>query len=385
MNKITFGKNTTINLSSSHHDIWNTNKLNFSNKFEPVKYLDKDDKVKVGNRYKQRQVNIMQFSEQKWNQKGRNDMNPVELRLGYMKSNQMDKKDNFGYQRDDLTKRNSNEKSRNFVFNSKPKSSVFNPFEKTQKSSVFNPFEKPKNVESPFKFDKTPASPFKFETTKTSPFKFTQTTHSTFKFGEITNNSKLDKSTTFPFKFETPKSSPFKLGQTNTFKFGELPNNSKPTAIKDCFLGLKNPTQINFPKNTIPFKTSTETQTQPIKKPAENPDTSLILEHCKLKIAKEIELNNSIEYDLQNNPYPADSFSVTNSSPALIQQEKPNHSIDRNLSSVAKKFLFSPVKSKSDLMKPRVKNSKPKTNENQIKPAVKKILIKNIKVKVVNV
>merc|ERR1712154_758095 len=104
------------------------------------------------------------------------------------------------------------------------------------------------------------------------------------------------------------------------------------------------------------------------------------------KIAKEIELNNSIEYDLQNNPYPNDSLPVINARPTLIQNEIPkNHSIDRNLSSVAKKFLFSPVKSKSDLMKPRVKNSKPKVNENQIKPAVQKILIKNIKVKVVNV
>merc|ERR1712066_1101909 len=102
-----------------------------------------------------------------------------------MKSNRMGINDNFGYQRDDLTKRNSNVKKQTFVLNSLPKSSALNqripmvnpfeksqkssainPFEKTQKSSVFNPFEKQKNVvKSPFKFDKTTAvQPFKFET-----------------------------------------------------------------------------------------------------------------------------------------------------------------------------------------------------------------------------
>merc|ERR1712007_233412 len=141
---------------------------------------------------------------------------------------------------------------------------MVNSFEKTQKSSVFNPFEKPKNVvKSPFKFDKTTAVQ--------------------------------------PFKFENPKNSPFKLGQMNnsTSKFDEFPNNSKPITTKDCFLGLKNSTQINFSKSITPIKKSAESQTQPIEKTAENPDTSFILEHCKFKIAKEIELNNSIEYNLQ--------------------------------------------------------------------------------------
>merc|ERR1711920_411468 len=116
----TFGNNKIHNFSSSHHDIWNTNKLNFSNKFEPVKYVEPDDLDKkqtkrgkvsysfwVNHMHRKgpfHEVNIMQFSEQKWNRKRRNDMNPVELRLGFMKSNRMGINDNFGYQRDDLTK-----------------------------------------------------------------------------------------------------------------------------------------------------------------------------------------------------------------------------------------------------------------------------------------
>merc|ERR1712178_603891 len=134
MNNFRFGKTTTIDISSSHHDIWNTNKLSYSDKFEPVKWLDNDDKVLVGKRYKPRQVNIMQFSEQKWNQKSKNDMNPVELRLGYMKSKTIGRNDNFGYQRDDLTKKNPDKTNSNSIFNPKPNTKFLNPFEKAENS-----------------------------------------------------------------------------------------------------------------------------------------------------------------------------------------------------------------------------------------------------------
>merc|ERR1711976_194451 len=172
MFNVTFGKNKIQEFSSSHHDIWNTNKLKYSDKFEPIKWLDNNDKVKVGRYYKPRHVNIMQFSEQKWNQKGKNDMNPVELRLGYMKSKTIGRNDNFGYQRDDLTKKTLEKTSQHSIFNLKPKTTFLNPFEKPQNTVKFRVFNqtKPKNVvDSPFK-TKTPS--FQFDKPKDSQFKF---------------------------------------------------------------------------------------------------------------------------------------------------------------------------------------------------------------------
>jgi uncharacterized transporter YbjL len=113
-----------------------------------------------------------------------------------------------------------------------------------------------------------------------------------------------------------------------------------------------------------------------------------MLEYCKTKIAEKIELNNSILYGLENDPYPNESFTELSSSQESLPKCRQPHdsvdSIDRSLSSATKKFLFSPVAFKSNLKKPRVQNSKTKTNNIQMKPAVQKILIQNIKVKVVN-
>merc|ERR1712038_1074550 len=149
----------------------------------------------------------------------------------------------------------------------------------------------------------------------------------------------------------------------------------KPTEIKNCFLGLKNPPIQDQNKKSV----QTQILKEPTKKNVEN--SSIILEHCKIKIAEEIEFKNSIEHDLQNNPYPSDNFFDINSSRERIQYEKPNDStdsIDKNLSSITKKFLFSPVTVKSNLNKPRVQNLKTKTSKNQMKPAVQKIVVQNI-------
>merc|ERR1711912_227600 len=174
--------------------------------------MDNNDKVKVGRHYKPRQVNIMQFSEQKWNQKGKNDMNPVELRFGYMKSKTIGRNDNFGYQRDDLTKRNSG---------------------KTSQYSIFNP--KPKNVvDSPFKLT---TSPFQFEKPKTSQFKFEWPKNVVNTPKNVVDSPFKIKSPTF--QFDKPKDSQFKFEWPKTGLPADFPNSSEPTPVKNCFTGLK--------------------------------------------------------------------------------------------------------------------------------------------------
>merc|ERR1712173_527169 len=406
MFNITFGKNTLHEISSSHHDIWNTNKLNYSDKFEPVKWLDNDDKVLVGRRYKPRQINIMQFSEQQWNQKGKNDMNPVELRLGYMKSKPIGRNDNYGYQRD-LTKRNLDNKNQNSIFNSRPKTSFLNSFEKTknsEKPSVFD-WPKPKNVvdspfkstTSPFQFDKPKSSPFKFKAPKidppkSSPFKIFETAVKP----DVSNAFEKPKSVVdYPFKFEKSTTSsfkfePFKFGPSTPFKFTDSQSDPKPTAIQGCFLGLKNSklnqnTQISTQdQNKKTIDSQNKILKVPIKKTIDHPTDSILLEYCKKQITNEIEFNNSIQYDLQNNPYPNESFSEVKEATQCRKPRDSVGSIDRSLSSVTKKFLFSPVAAKSKLKKPKTQNSKAKTSKTQMKPAVQKICIQNIKIKVVN-
>merc|ERR1712241_99117 len=227
-----------------------------------------------------------------------------------------------------------------------PKTSAFKIFETAVKPDVSNLFENPKTVDSPFKFEKS----------------------------------------------TTPIFEPFKFGPSTTFKFTDSQSNLKSTAFKGCFPNL-NPkqnqnTQISTQdQNKKPNDSQNKILEEPIKKAIDNLTDSILLEHCKKQITKEIELNNLIQYDLQNNPYPNESFSEVMSSPKTTRCSKPQDSvgsIDRSLSSVTKKFLFSPVATKSNLMKPKTQNSKAKTSKTQMKPAVQKICIQSIKVKVVN-
>merc|ERR1712174_91522 len=70
-------------------------------KFKPAKFEDNTEKVKIGKTYQNRKVKILQFSEQIKQTNSRNDFNPVELRIAYMKKHHSDYKnqENPGYNR----------------------------------------------------------------------------------------------------------------------------------------------------------------------------------------------------------------------------------------------------------------------------------------------
>jgi len=327
----------------------------FSTQFQPVTYEDKEDKVKVGRQFKNRQVKIMQFSEQIHKSNPCAKMNSVELRLGYLKNNsEQYKTGNSGYNRDSLVKTASkNElitKSSVFEFNKKSSTLSSNPFN----LNSFNP-----KLTNSTPFNPNPTNPFNPNPFKTSPF----TLFIFPKEGEklqVLHKNKDTKST-----------------ETNVGCHNCLGPNNKPSVSE---------TTPAF-KFTFPQTSSIKQPEKPVAniKVFDAAPDSLILQHSKSKIIKHMELRNSIQNHLNNQPFDHDQEQLKNNTP-VNKPVEIEQSIVHKMSSSSRRHLFKTVRPTFDL-------SKPKTNQTKSKNAKtsqiafsnsRKITMSQIKVRVVH-
>jgi hypothetical protein len=513
MNKIRFGSNNTFNLSSSHNDIWGTNKLDtksnkvsnhsifnksayekpvfvnstftpvtvskpafsqtlnfpksninpfqkqsvkptpqtFSTKFHPMIFEDKDDKIRIGrnmNNHKYRQVKIMQFSNQIEKLNPKLKISPTELRLGYMANNfDQYKNGNLGYNRDSLVNVEStqqtdfntnifmkNDFDENQIskqpFTTQPfKSQLFNFSQQESKRPGLNLFtdfktkDSGENAYTKQSFNTQPSQPqpfnfshqepknrgFKFTDFKTTdadkklytkqpfnihvqpskpqPFNFSQQEpKKPFAFMLNTNPSNLSSSkvdTKGEFKFHWPKPEENTTDtKTSTIDWSKSKENSrsqKPLAFNNCFRQLKQ----NYPD--LKFTNSKAVDTKP---PEEKSPDSLILQHTKDKIIKHMELRNSIQDNLQNDPFAIISKSHQSPIKNVYTQESGSqqHNVDQipeiRMPSSSRRFLYRSVKPVTDLNKPKIKHNKAKKTKVQVQNNVK-ISINSIKVRVV--
>ena len=427
MKQFRFGQNTTFNLSSTHNDIWGTNNLGTKNtvfgqkttsvpspfpfmfknlntkttlktisaSFQPVTYEDKEDKIKVGRKFQNRRVKIMQFSEQINKANPGLKMNSVELRLEYLKNNsEQYKKGNLGYNRENLKTASKVEpfnKSFLFEFNKKSGSVDPNPF----KQNVFN--QNPIN--------QNPFSPNPF---KTSPFNLNPPQKSSIFEFKPKSIEKLRMACSNIFRFEFPQKrdkSSFKFPQEGE-KLQVLKKNkdSKTTesnfACHNCF---SEPNCFCRPQNLVPQNlfseskfdfnstflqsSSTKQTVKPAvseKLPEKIPD-SLILQHSKSKIIKHMELRNSIQDHLNNQPFDHDKEQLENDT--LVDKPVKNENvISFKMSTSTRRHLFKPVRQSFDLSKPKTNQTKSKNSKtSQIQFSNnRKITISQIKVRVVH-
>lgn len=365
MSKVSFGQPQIFNLSNTHHDIWNTNKRTISRicdtKFKPAKFEDNTEKVKIGKTYLNRKVKILQFSEQIKQTNSRNDFNPVELRIAYMKKHHSDyeNQENPGYNRSafsfvnltNLTKKAMPEK-------------IFNPFE-TKNS---NPFEL--KIKNPFEIEtKQKPNPFEIKFQKNP-----------FNAPAITNSK---KSMT---KFAWPKASPTTPKPTSNFVWPKIPEPKKPTISSSPKIStpttpfvwpavkISNP-NCGWPKSWLDNndkKPATQTslkilpqkssQVNPKPEKSNSTDT-LISQFYRNELIKSMEVRNSIESALIENPYPNQASAIK---PVLQrdQYSDQSNSMTMKMTSESKRFLLkSPkMRSKTDVLKkPKSSNGKSKS------------------------
>merc|ERR1712179_96062 len=159
-------------------------------------------------------------------------------------------------------------------------------------------------------------------------------------------------------------------------------NSQQHTAFTNCFSKFHKAALTTDCK--MPDSTNTHSKTTD-KGVEKSPSDSLILQHSKNKIIKHMELRNSIEDNLKNDPFAnhVDSnYGAVKSTGLQVYDDRENNTREFNMSSLNKRFLYRSVKPKIDLSKPKIKQNKAKSAKVPVQSNIK-ISINNIKVRVV--